>query len=258
MKALGATRVMVVIDPHLTESETAAIALAVAQGGGHRRRRVRPGAHGADRHLSQRGHRLRDRRRVRRLRGHRRRLHHRHGQGGRPLHHLSRRLPRVRQRAHRQGDARCPGRSSLWSPSPRPPAPAARPPGRPSSTSPRCAPRPASPTGRCGPGWASSTRTTPAPCRGWPSPARLWTSSATPSSRYTALPFEQREAPESPRLRPAYQGANPISSIWAAKALEIGAQVRGAGHGGPRRHRGAHQHDPGVHHRREWASGPPG
>jgi hydroxyacid-oxoacid transhydrogenase len=41
---------------------------------------------------------------------------------------------------------------------------------------------------------------------------------------YTALPFEQREASDSPRTRPAYQGANPISSIWAAKALEIGSR----------------------------------
>lgn len=40
----------------------------------------------------------------------------------------------------------------------------------------------------------------------------------------TALPFEQREAPESPRTRPAYQGANPISGVWAAKAAEIGSR----------------------------------
>jgi hydroxyacid-oxoacid transhydrogenase len=40
----------------------------------------------------------------------------------------------------------------------------------------------------------------------------------------TALPFHRREAPESPRLRPAYQGANPISNIWAAKAAEIGSR----------------------------------
>jgi hydroxyacid-oxoacid transhydrogenase len=41
---------------------------------------------------------------------------------------------------------------------------------------------------------------------------------------YTALPFEKREAPDSPKLRPSYQGANPISSMWAAKALEIGSK----------------------------------
>jgi hydroxyacid-oxoacid transhydrogenase len=40
----------------------------------------------------------------------------------------------------------------------------------------------------------------------------------------TALPFGQREAPENPRVRPAYQGANPISNIWAAKAAEIGSR----------------------------------
>jgi hydroxyacid-oxoacid transhydrogenase len=40
----------------------------------------------------------------------------------------------------------------------------------------------------------------------------------------TALPFDKREAPESPRLRPAYQGANPISSMWAVKAAEIGSK----------------------------------
>lgn len=37
----------------------------------------------------------------------------------------------------------------------------------------------------------------------------------------TALPFDQRPAPESSRLRPAYQGANPISEIWATKAITM-------------------------------------
>ncbi len=38
---------------------------------------------------------------------------------------------------------------------------------------------------------------------------------------YTNLPYTQREAPISPALRPAYQGSNPISDVWAVKAIEI-------------------------------------
>jgi hydroxyacid-oxoacid transhydrogenase len=37
----------------------------------------------------------------------------------------------------------------------------------------------------------------------------------------TALPYQQRIAPETPAQRPAYQGANPISYIWASNAIEI-------------------------------------
>ena len=37
----------------------------------------------------------------------------------------------------------------------------------------------------------------------------------------TALPYDKRDAPESPETRPAYQGANPISDIWATKAIEM-------------------------------------
>ena len=37
----------------------------------------------------------------------------------------------------------------------------------------------------------------------------------------TALPYQEREAPDSPLMRPSYQGANPISDIWAARALEL-------------------------------------
>jgi hydroxyacid-oxoacid transhydrogenase len=40
----------------------------------------------------------------------------------------------------------------------------------------------------------------------------------------TALPYHQRQAPEHPKLRPAYQGANPVSDIWAARAIEMTAQ----------------------------------
>ena len=45
----------------------------------------------------------------------------------------------------------------------------------------------------------------------------------------TALPYGQRPAPEHPGLRPAYQGSNPISDIWSARAIEMVAQnlVRG-------------------------------
>jgi len=41
---------------------------------------------------------------------------------------------------------------------------------------------------------------------------------------YTALPFNQRPAPEHPRLRPAYQGSNPISDVWATKAIEMASK----------------------------------
>ena len=38
---------------------------------------------------------------------------------------------------------------------------------------------------------------------------------------YTALPFSQREAPPDPGMRPSYQGANPISDVWATRAIEM-------------------------------------
>lgn len=41
---------------------------------------------------------------------------------------------------------------------------------------------------------------------------------------YTALPFDQRPLPARPTERPAYQGANPISDIWSLRALEIVAE----------------------------------
>ena len=37
----------------------------------------------------------------------------------------------------------------------------------------------------------------------------------------TALPYTAREAPAEPALRPAYQGANPISDLWAERAIEL-------------------------------------
>lgn len=41
---------------------------------------------------------------------------------------------------------------------------------------------------------------------------------------YTAVPFTQRPRPERPLLRPAYQGSNPISDLWALHALELVSQ----------------------------------
>jgi hydroxyacid-oxoacid transhydrogenase len=40
----------------------------------------------------------------------------------------------------------------------------------------------------------------------------------------TALPYNQRPAPDSPSQRPAYQGSNPISDIWARRAIELVAR----------------------------------
>lgn len=37
----------------------------------------------------------------------------------------------------------------------------------------------------------------------------------------TAIPFDQKPAPESPEKRPPYQGANPISDIWSSRSIEI-------------------------------------
>lgn len=41
---------------------------------------------------------------------------------------------------------------------------------------------------------------------------------------YTALPFQDREAATGPAMRPAYQGSNPVSDVWALRAVEMVAQ----------------------------------
>ena len=41
---------------------------------------------------------------------------------------------------------------------------------------------------------------------------------------FTAKPFTHRPYPESPNLRPAYQGSNPISDVWSLQALQMTAQ----------------------------------
>lgn len=41
---------------------------------------------------------------------------------------------------------------------------------------------------------------------------------------YTALPFDQRPLPSRPIMRPAYQGSNPVSDIWALQAIRMAAK----------------------------------
>jgi hydroxyacid-oxoacid transhydrogenase len=41
---------------------------------------------------------------------------------------------------------------------------------------------------------------------------------------YTAMPYTGRPRPDRPALRPAYQGANPISDVWSMQALRMVAQ----------------------------------
>jgi len=41
---------------------------------------------------------------------------------------------------------------------------------------------------------------------------------------YTALPYSERPRPERPAVRPAYQGSNPISDVWALQALRMVAE----------------------------------
>jgi len=41
---------------------------------------------------------------------------------------------------------------------------------------------------------------------------------------YTTIPYYERERPTHPLLRPAYQGHNPISDLWSAEAIRVGAR----------------------------------
>lgn len=41
---------------------------------------------------------------------------------------------------------------------------------------------------------------------------------------FTNLPFDRRPAPPNPGLRPAYQGRNPVSDVWAAKTIELSSR----------------------------------
>ncbi len=41
---------------------------------------------------------------------------------------------------------------------------------------------------------------------------------------FISRPYDSRDAPDSPDDRPPYQGANPISDVWSARALEFGGK----------------------------------
>jgi hydroxyacid-oxoacid transhydrogenase len=41
---------------------------------------------------------------------------------------------------------------------------------------------------------------------------------------FTAMPFTGRPMPDSPKMRPAYQGSNPISDVWSLQALRMVAK----------------------------------
>ena len=118
----------------------------------------------------------------------------------------------------------CPARCARSSRSRPRPAPVPRRRARPCSTWHRSTPRPGSPIASCGRTSASSTRTSSAACLRWSRRAPGSTSCAMRSSRFTNLPFDRRPAPLDPARRPAYQGRNPVSDVWAAKTLEVCAR----------------------------------
>ena len=100
-------RALVVTDPNLARTRACADGARGARGRGCRGGAVRPGARRADRPVVPRRHSVRRVVCSRRARGGGRRVGHRHGQGGESLHDLSPGgLPRLRQRADREGDAR--------------------------------------------------------------------------------------------------------------------------------------------------------
>ena len=69
---------------------------------------------------------------------------------------------------------------------------------------------------------------------------------------YTAIPFDRRPRPERPSLRPAYQGTNPISDMWAIKALEMVAEFLPRAVADTERRRGPQPDGARRRHGRHW------
>ena len=69
---------------------------------------------------------------------------------------------------------------------------------------------------------------------------------------YTALPFDQRPRPDRPQLRPAYQGSNPISDLWALEALRLVEQFLPRRRGRSKRRRSPQRDELGRGPRWYW------
>ena len=84
-------------------------------------------------------------------------------------------------------------------------------------------PRAGSRTATCARTRASSTPSSCAACRVTSSCGLDVVCHAVES--FVSKPYDARERPETPDDRPPYQGANPVSDVWSAKALEYGGRT---------------------------------
>ena len=224
MSQWGARRVMVVTDPYLAGTEPVSRVLEALRGAGIEavlfdQVRVEPTDESIQEAID-----VRRRGAIRRLRRRRRGLEHRHGQGGEPVRHLAGGVPRLCQPADRPGACRSPGRLKPLIAVPTTAGTGSETTGvaifdyTPLHAKTGIAHRALRPVlGLIDP---DNTRSLPpqvAACSG------LDVLSHAVES-LTALPFHRRPAPEHPGLRPAYQGSNPISDVWSARAIEMVAR----------------------------------
>ena len=84
-----------------------------------------------------------------------------------------------------------------------------------------CTRKPASPTVVSSRRWGISIRKTRGRCRPRSLRPRGLDILSHAVESFTAAPFTNRPHPGRPALRPAYQGSNPISDIWALEAMRI-------------------------------------